>query len=64
MEIGPTQVQSVQTLQRTEGARTEYTERRYEDIGGKTVVQDTHYYIYNSAGRVEPTHKPQVDLHV
>ena len=64
MEIGPTQVQSVQTLSRTLDGRTEITQRRYEDIGGKTIVQDTHYYIYNSAGRVEPTHKPTVDLHV
>jgi len=64
MEIGPTQVQSVQTLQRTEGARTEYTERRYEDIGGKIVVLDVHYYVYNRSGQVEDVHKPRVDLHV
>jgi hypothetical protein len=64
MEIGPTQVQSVQTLSRTLDGRTEITQRRYEDIGGKIIVQDTHYYIYTSAGRVEPTHKPSVDLHV
>ena len=64
MEIGPTQVQSVQTLSRTLDGRTEITQRRYEDIGGKIIVQDVHYYIYNSQWRVEPTHKPQVDLHV
>ena len=64
MEIGPTQVQSVQTLSRTLDGRTEITQRRYEDIGGKTVVQDTHYYIYNRQGQVEPTHKTSIDLRV
>ncbi len=64
MEIGPTQVQSVQTLSRTLDGRTEITQRRYEEVGGKIIVQDTHYYIYNSQGRVEPTHRPQVDLRV
>jgi hypothetical protein len=64
MEITPTQVQSVQQLHRTVGDRTMITTRVYQDVGGKTTVQDVHYYIYNSAGRVEEAHKPQVDLRV
>ncbi len=64
MEIGPTQVQSVQTLSRTLDGRTEITQRRYEEVGGKIVVQDTHYYVYNSRGQVEETHRPTVDLRV
>ena len=64
MDIGPTQVQSVQHLQRVEGSRTEITERRYQDIGGKIIVIDTHYYVYNRSGQVEQTHKPSVDLRV
>jgi len=64
MEIGPIATQSIQTLSRTLDGRTEITQRRYQDIGGKTVVVDTHYYIYTSAGRVEESRKPSVDLRV
>lgn len=64
MDISPIATQSVQHIHRTEGDRTEITQRRYQDIGGKIVVQDVDYYVYNRSAEVEHEHRPQVDLHV
>jgi len=64
MEIGPIATQSIQTLQHREGARTEITQRRYQDIGNKIIVQDVHYYVYNSQGQAETAQPNSIDLRV